>query len=84
MAYSARWARRLTSWDRQLVPMPFSRAHYVYGEPMVIDRKADAAEEERMRQALEDELNRLTDLVDREMGQPLVEPAALDGDVERG
>lgn len=77
MAYSAKPALRLRSWDRLLLPHPFSRVLYVYGEPISIDRRADAAEQERLRQALEDELNRLTDLVDTEVGLPLVDPAPL-------
>jgi lysophospholipid acyltransferase (LPLAT)-like uncharacterized protein len=75
MAYSARPSRRLTSWDRLLVPYPFARALYVYGEPMFVDRRADAAEERRLVARLESELNRLTDLVDNELGVPTVEPA---------
>ncbi|HXV77599.1 MAG TPA: lysophospholipid acyltransferase family protein [Candidatus Polarisedimenticolaceae bacterium] len=83
MAYSARWARRLSSWDRLLVPLPFSRALYLYGEPLVVGRRVDDGEEERLRQRLEDVLNRLTDEVDREMGIPRTEPAPLDDDLGR-
>ena len=75
MTYSARPSRRLGSWDRMTLPFPFGRALFVYGEPMTVDRHADEAEQERLRVALEDELNRLTDLVDTEMGIPLLEPA---------
>ena len=75
MTYSARPSRRLGSWDRMTLPFPFGRAVFIYGEPMTVDRHADVAEEERLRVALEDELNRLTDLVDTEMGIPLLEPA---------
>jgi len=78
MAYSARPSRRLGSWDRMTLPFPFGRALFVYGEPMRVDRRADDAERERLRVALEDELNRLTDLVDAEMGVPLLEPAPPD------
>lgn len=73
--YSARPSRRLGSWDRMTLPYPFGRALYVYGEPMTVDRHADEAEQERLRVALENELNRLTDLADAEMGVPLLEPA---------
>jgi lysophospholipid acyltransferase (LPLAT)-like uncharacterized protein len=77
MAYSARPSRRMTSWDRLLVPYPFSRAVYVYGEPIVVDRRIDLADQERLRLLLETELNRLTDQLDREMGVPLIDPAPL-------
>jgi len=75
MTYSARPSRRLGSWDRMTFPFPFGRAVFAYGEPMTVDRHADDAEQERLRVVLEDELNRLTDLVDNEMGIPPLEPA---------
>jgi len=75
LTYSARPCRRLGSWDRMLVPFPFARVLYVYGEPMLVDRRADEAERERVREALEIELNRITDAADAEMGLPLVAPA---------
>jgi lysophospholipid acyltransferase (LPLAT)-like uncharacterized protein len=78
LTYSARPCRRLGSWDRMLVPYPFARALYVYGEPIVVDRRADEAERERVRQALELELNRLTEHADAEMGLPIVAPAPAD------
>jgi lysophospholipid acyltransferase (LPLAT)-like uncharacterized protein len=74
-AYSARPSRRLGSWDRMTFPFPFGRAVFIYGEPMTVDRRADEAEQERLRVKLEDELNRITDLADAEMGIPLLEPA---------
>jgi lysophospholipid acyltransferase (LPLAT)-like uncharacterized protein len=73
--YSARPSRRLGSWDRMTFPYPFGRAVFIYGEPIFVNRHADEAEQERLRVALEDELNRLTDLADAEMGVPLLEPA---------
>jgi len=78
MAYSARPSARLRSWDRQLVPYPFSRATYAYGEPIVVPRRAGAEEEERIRLTLEQELNRLTDELDCALGVPLVAPAMID------
>jgi hypothetical protein len=75
LTYSATPYRRLRSWDRMLVPYPFARALYVYGEPLQVSRDADEHERERLRAALEAELNRLTDLADAELGLPRVEPA---------
>ncbi len=51
----------LNSWDRMLVPKPFSLVRVRYGEPYRVGPEADV---ERARQALEDELNRLTALAD--------------------
>lgn len=65
VAFSARPARRLGSWDRTLVPYPFSRGLFVCGEPFTVARDAD---EERQRLSLEAELDRLTDLADHRIG----------------
>jgi hypothetical protein len=66
-----------------LVPLPFGRGRFVYGEPIVVDRRADRDEQERQRVALEEELNRLTDLVDTEVGIPLIRPAPLESEEGR-
>jgi lysophospholipid acyltransferase (LPLAT)-like uncharacterized protein len=56
----------LRSWDRFLVPRPFSRGLFVYGEPIRIVRDADDAEIERARVAVERALNDVTERADRE------------------
>jgi lysophospholipid acyltransferase (LPLAT)-like uncharacterized protein len=68
VTFSARPARRLRSWDRTLLPAPFARGLFVYGEPVHVPRDADPAAQERVRAALEAELDRLTDAADRELG----------------
>jgi lysophospholipid acyltransferase (LPLAT)-like uncharacterized protein len=74
VSFSARPSRRLRTWDRTLLPYPFGKGRYVYGEPMRIPRRADGAEQESLRLALENELDRLTDELDREMDVPVEEP----------
>ncbi len=44
IAIAARRAKLLRSWDRFLVPLPFSTVHIVYGEPLVVERRGDTAE----------------------------------------
>ena len=56
----------MRSWDRFLVPRPFSRGLFVYGEPIRISRDADEAEIERARIAVECALNVVTERADRE------------------
>jgi lysophospholipid acyltransferase (LPLAT)-like uncharacterized protein len=68
VAFSARPARRVGSWDRTLVPFPFGRGLFVYGEPRIVPRDADEATIEELRLEVERELDRLTDLVDEETG----------------
>jgi lysophospholipid acyltransferase (LPLAT)-like uncharacterized protein len=74
VAFSARPARRLGSWDRTLFPYPFARGSYLYGEPMEVPRGADEIEQERLRQRLEDTLDRLTDAADAELGISIEDP----------
>jgi len=68
VSFSASPARRLGSWDRTLVPLPFARGLFVCGEPHGIPRDADDAEQERHRLAVEAELDRLADLADTRVG----------------
>jgi lysophospholipid acyltransferase (LPLAT)-like uncharacterized protein len=68
VTFSARPARRLGSWDRTLLPLPFGRGLFLYGEPQRVPRDAGESEIERLRAELERELNRLTDLADEETG----------------
>ena len=41
VALAATRCRRLRSWDRFVVPLPLSTVHFVYGEPLNVERKAD-------------------------------------------
>jgi lysophospholipid acyltransferase (LPLAT)-like uncharacterized protein len=71
VAYSARPFRRLRSWDRTLLPLPFSRGLFLYDEPLEIPRSAGDEEQEELRLELERRLDRLTDEADRRVGIPL-------------
>jgi hypothetical protein len=59
VAVAATRAKLLRSWDRFLVPLPFARVHFVYGEPLSVERRADpseaAAELKRRLDAIESE-----------------------------
>jgi hypothetical protein len=41
VAIAASRAKLLRSWDRFLVPLPFSTVHVVYGEPLTVERRGD-------------------------------------------
>ncbi|HEX6861898.1 MAG TPA: lysophospholipid acyltransferase family protein [Thermoanaerobaculia bacterium] len=43
VALAATKAKRLNSWDRFLIPLPFSCVHFVYGEPLAVERRGDPA-----------------------------------------
>jgi lysophospholipid acyltransferase (LPLAT)-like uncharacterized protein len=73
VGFSARPASRLRSWDRTVLPRPFARGVFVYGEPLLVSRRADAAAQEAARVALEAALDRVTDRADTLAGLPLEE-----------
>ncbi|MEJ2215625.1 MAG: lysophospholipid acyltransferase family protein [Gemmatimonadota bacterium] len=52
------------SWDRFLVPKPFSHVDIVYGAPITIPPDAGPDEIEALSEHVETELNRLTEQVD--------------------
>jgi lysophospholipid acyltransferase (LPLAT)-like uncharacterized protein len=62
-AFAAKKKWLLRSWDRMVVPRPFSRAIYLYGEPIVVPRDGDVeewrAEIERRMNALADEAGQM-------------------------
>ena len=62
LGFAARPARRLASWDRFLVPLPFARAAVVAGKPFAVARDA---ERETAREDLEYALRDVTDTADR-------------------
>jgi lysophospholipid acyltransferase (LPLAT)-like uncharacterized protein len=41
VALAATRCRRLKSWDRFVVPFPLSTVHFVYGEPLRVERRDD-------------------------------------------
>lgn len=63
VAVGASRAKRLRSWDRFLVPLPFASVHFVYGEPLRVERRGDpaaaAAELKRRLDGAEAEAERL-------------------------
>jgi lysophospholipid acyltransferase (LPLAT)-like uncharacterized protein len=75
MTYAASPCRIFDSWDRLVLPLPFCRGLYLWGDPIEISRDADREEMESVRQALEDSLNTLTRRADTEVGQEPVDPA---------
>ncbi len=62
MAVAATRKKNLRSWDGTMVPMPFSKLMYVYGEPITVPRDADV---EEWRKRLEDALNAATEEAER-------------------
>jgi lysophospholipid acyltransferase (LPLAT)-like uncharacterized protein len=65
LGFAARPARRLASWDRFLVPMPFARAAVVFGKVATVPRGADR---ETVRADVERALREATETADRMVG----------------
>ncbi|HEY9421632.1 MAG TPA: lysophospholipid acyltransferase family protein [Thermoanaerobaculia bacterium] len=64
VALAATRKKELRSWDRFVVPMPFSTVHFVYGEPLMVERRGEpavaAAELKRRLDAAEGEAEALS------------------------
>jgi lysophospholipid acyltransferase (LPLAT)-like uncharacterized protein len=64
--------KELDTWDRFLVPAPFSRITIRWGEPLRVARESDAAV---VSERLEAALTRLQLSVDNAVDRPAVKPA---------
>jgi len=67
VSYDLGWRIQLRSWDRFLIPIPFSRCVVRAAEPVQVPREADKAGREAARQLLE---TRLRGLVDEKSASP--------------
>ena len=68
ISYSAKKIKTFASWDRFILPYPFTRCRIVYGNPVLVSQDADRETEEKCRQVLETELCRITIEADRHFG----------------
>lgn len=72
ISYSARKIKIFASWDRFILPFPFTKCTAVYGDPVYVPQNVDENEGKRCLMLLEDELNRITYDVDRYYGHNLM------------
>jgi len=68
VTYGAERMKVFSSWDRFILPYPFTRCRLLFGEPLTVPGKTDVAVFEAYRQELEDELCRITREVDEYYG----------------
>lgn len=54
------------SWDRMLIPLPFTRGIYIQAEPIWVSRDSDEEEMQQTLEQLENALNEVTERADRE------------------
>jgi hypothetical protein len=60
VAYAASRKKVFNTWDRFILPLPFSRIVYIWGEPIFIPRHLSAKEMEEKRLLVEDRLRQIT------------------------
>jgi hypothetical protein len=68
LSFSASRRKIFNSWDRFLVPCPFSRGVYIYGDPVWVDRNADEDEIAAQSSLLQKRLMQITDAADHYYG----------------
>ncbi len=68
VTYSARRMKIFSSWDRFILPLPFTACRIVYGEPVHVPPDADGAVLQECRRRVEKELRRITANADRRFG----------------
>lgn len=66
VTFSARGAKEFDSWDRFMVPRPFTRGVVSWGEPHWVEQEADT---ETVRRELEADMRELTEEADRLAGR---------------
>lgn len=68
LAYSSRRRKVFNSWDRFMLPYPWTRGVIIYGRPIDVPPKTDAETIDRCARRLEQELNRITTQADEHFG----------------
>ena len=68
VSFSAEKALILKSWDRLMIPKPFSRCLLIYGKPIHVPLNASDQALQRATSALQDELIRITKKADDRFG----------------
>ena len=74
ISYSSSRCKIFKSWDRFLLPLPFTKGIFIWGKPIEISAKATKLEIEVSRQKLEEQLTELTKTADKLVGQTTPEP----------
>ena len=70
LTFSASRRKIFNSWDRFLLPYPFSKGVFIWGEPVRVDPGGDRSYMEEKRMLLENRLNELTEEADHYFDRP--------------
>ena len=60
MGFAARKSWIIGSWDRLIIPRPFSRVAVAVGEPVTVPRELSSEEREAARLRCQEEIDRVT------------------------
>lgn len=75
ITFSAKWRIVASSWDRMVVPLPFTRGIVRIGAPISVPPEAEKTGLEQATRTLEETLVRMTNELDAELGVETVHPA---------
>ena len=64
VAYGAKNKIQLNTWDRFIIPLPFSKIKVMYGDPVCVDKKTEEKKSKSKREELEKKLKEITQAVD--------------------
>lgn len=64
MSFSARRFKSMRSWDRLMIPFPFTRGILIYGKPVFVPFNPSPEDVLKTTQKIQDELVRITDWAD--------------------
>ncbi|MFH1672137.1 MAG: lysophospholipid acyltransferase family protein [Pseudomonadota bacterium] len=64
ISYSARKIKVFDSWDRFVLPYPFTKGTFIYGNPIFVPKGSTPKKEKELCVRLEKELNRITKQAD--------------------
>jgi lysophospholipid acyltransferase (LPLAT)-like uncharacterized protein len=70
LTFSASRRKIFNTWDQFLLPYPFSRGVFIWGEPIRVDPEGDRAHMEEKRALLERRLNEITEEADHYFDRP--------------
>lgn len=74
-AVSVSHRKVLSSWDRLIIPLPFSRGVRIWGTPIDVPKDSTPEDFVRIRQVLEDALTAVSNRADTLVGQACIAPA---------
>ena len=78
LTYSCSKRRIVNSWDRLLLPLPFARGVFLWGEAIHVPADADEETIEAIRRDMEEKMTELTHRADTMMGQRRIDPAPIE------